>query len=94
MKTLKKEIIIIIFAVCLMVSCGTETSTHIVVPPSDMPAWFIESHGWEWNDQRAYEQGRITFNEDSSMVIILGSRHVEGPNVLHEALVNKTYTIQ
>ena len=87
---MKASIQILLILVILIVSCQQHSETAELCPPSDFPEW-VEN--WNRLDQKAYEDGRITFNEDSSMMLVHGSR-ADKDSLIYKALKNNTYNVE
>ena len=91
---MKTWINFLVLAVMIISSCQQPSGSKKLEAPADIPAWVEEAYGWNWYDQKAYEQGRIDFNDDSSMMIVGGPRVREGNDLIHEALVNGDFEIR
>ena len=87
---MKASIQIFLILIISMVSCKQHSDPVALCPPPNFPEW-VES--WNWLDQKAYEDGRISFNEDSSMMIVHGPR-ADKDNLIHKALKNNTYNVE
>ena len=87
---MKAQIQILLILALMIFSCQQHEPYVELCPPSDFPEWVEDWSNW---DQSAYEDGRITFNEDSSMMIVLGPRSDKDSSI-YKALRNETYKIK
>jgi hypothetical protein len=87
---MKASIQIFLILIISMASCKQHLDPVVLCPPPDFPEWVED---WNWLDQKAYEDGRILFNEDSSMMMVLGPR-ADRDSLIHKALKNSTYNVE
>lgn len=71
MKTIKNNILYAALIVFLMAGCYSVTGPADPKKPN-LPEWVYEQYTWTNYHQAAYEQGRIHFNDDSTMMYISG----------------------
>ena len=69
---------VVLFLTLTMISCGN-SSVDTPIRPSDVPANVPPV--WEHWHQEAYDQGRMSFNDDSTVMVILSERPSQFPEV-------------
>ena len=72
MKTILNNLFILSLVMITSCSGSTDNVNYPVTRPADIPKNI--PHVWTSYDQQAYEDGRIFFNEDSTMMMIKSER--------------------
>jgi len=78
MKIIIRNLTLILLVLITSCSSSTDTVDYSKMRPDDVPENLPPV--WTYHDQQAYEQGRMFFNDDSTIMMIKSERPGIDPN--------------
>ena len=78
MKTIIRNLALILLLIITSCSSSNDTVDYSKMRPNDVPENLPPV--WTYHDQQAYEEGRMFFNDDSTIMMIKSERPGIDPN--------------